>query len=391
MEELKTYPQARIVASQLWDIMRQYELHDIEELKQWLVHNNVAPEVVCLLVDGEELAKEVEFYLQQDREAAVQKFRERMRRYRRRRAVVKVCRIAAVIVVLFGCAILYSRWTETKRPLSVAVASDNSLPVIVTAEGKRYNLSDIAIDSLQTVYPFNITYRNNKEIRYAYQTDMVREEEVKFNRLIIPHQCNYQITLCDGSVIHLNAGSSLEYPSRFSARERRVRLAGEAYFEVQHEERPFIVEADEMRIRVYGTKFNVNAYGKGHIETVLAEGKIGISLQNGVGQERILLPNQMSRVDLLTGKQEIQKVDIRKYVSWVTGFLRYDHDPFEKLIEDLSRWYGVEFHFTDKKLKAKRISASISKDASLEEVLAMIETTARVKFHFIERRYMIMQ
>lgn len=392
MEELKIYSQARMVANQLWDIMRQHELHDIEELKQWLMHNNAAPEVLQLLMDGDGLAKEVEFYLRQDREIAAQKFGKRMRRYRRHRLAFRVCRAAAVVVVLLGCVLLYSRLSETKQSLPVAaVTPEGSLPVIITAEGKRYNLSDIAIDSSQTEYPLNIVYKSNKEIRYACQTDTIKGETEKFNRLMIPYQCNYQVTLCDGSVVHLNAGSSLEYPSCFSGRERRVRIVGEAYFEVQHDGRPFIVEADEVRVRVYGTKFNVNAYKKENIEMVLVEGKIGISLQNGEGQEHILLPNQLSRINLLTGEQEIEKADIRKYVAWVSGFLRYDNDSLERLIEDLSRWYGVEFGFTDEKLKERRISASISKDVSLEEVLAMIQTTARVKFHLIERRYMITQ
>ena len=189
----------------------------------------------------------------------------------------------------------------------------------------------------------------------------------------------------------VNAGSRLEYPNSFPSHERKVRLTGEAYFEIKHDGRPFMVEVRQASIRVYGTHFNINAYQETNIETVLVEGKVGVSIQDSTYQEKILKPNQLSRLNLLTGEQEIVDVDVQKYIAWTTGFLRYDNDSLELLIEDLSRWYGTNFDFKDNKLKNIRISASINKDTPLEEVLAMIQTTAKIKFHLIERRYIITQ
>lgn len=387
MEEKKIYTQIFTIARQLCDIMQQHDLQDIGELKEWLEHNSAAREIIQMLMNGTELSKAIELYRRQDKEKAIQALRTKIHNYQRHRLFIRIGRIAAAIIVLISCGLLYNNLSRQEAPKAlVSIPPTIPSPMIITPEGEHYDLSKIATDTTPSL---SIAYKNNEEIKYIYQPPSNNTENEAFNQLIIPHQCNYQVTLCDGSVIRLNAGSRLEYPSNFPANERKVRLTGEAYFEIKHDGRPFIVEVRQAAIRVYGTKFNINAYEDTHIETVLTEGKIGISIPKTLHHEKILYPHQLSCLNLLTGEQEIIEVDIQKYISWTTGFLRYDNDPLEKLIKDLSRWYGTEFNFTDDKLKNIRISASVNKDTSLQEVLAMIQTTAKIKFHPIERRYII--
>ena len=71
-----------------------------------------------------------------------------------------------------------------------------------------------------------------------------------------------RLVLPDQSVVWLNAGSRLVYPSVFDEKERKVQLFGEGYFEVEADpEHPFCVSTSEgLRVIAYGTKFNVNAY-----------------------------------------------------------------------------------------------------------------------------------
>lgn len=387
MEEKKIYTQIFTIARQLCDIMQQHELQDIGELKEWLEHNSTATEIIQMLMNGSELSKAIELYRSQDKEKAIQALRTKIHDYQRHRLFIRIGRIAAAIILLVGCGVLYNRLSQQEAPpIMVSASPVPPSPIIITPEGERYDLSKIVTD---TTHNLNIAYKNNDEIKYIYQPPTHSTKEEAFNQLIIPHQCNYQITLCDGSVVRLNAESRLEYPNNFSSHERKVRLTGEAYFEIKHDGRPFIVEVRQAVIQVYGTKFNVNAYEDANIETALAEGKIGISIRDSSFQEKILYPHQLSRLNLLTGEQEIMEVDIQKHIAWTTGFLRYDNDPLEKLINDLSRWYGTEFDFTDDKLKNIRISASVNKDTPLQEVLAMIQATAKIKFHSIERRYII--
>lgn len=389
MKETKRYIQIQTIARQLCDIMQQHELKDIGELKEWLEHNNTAIEIIKSLMDDSELSKKIELYRQQDKEQAILSLRAKIQKYQHHRVIIRISRVAAVIVLLIGCGLLYHKLSQQEKHQTLASTISSKLsPVIITPNGQYYDLSKVLTD---TTHNLNIAYKSTEEIKYTYQPPAVDIEEEGYNQLIIPNQCNYQVTLCDGSVVRLNAGSRLEYPNSFPSHERKVRLTGEAYFEIKHDGRPFMVEVRQASIRVYGTHFNINAYQETNIETVLVEGKVGVSIQDSTYQEKILKPNQLSRLNLLTGEQEIVDVDVQKYIAWTTGFLRYDNDSLELLIEDLSRWYGTNFDFKDNKLKNIRISASINKDTPLEEVLAMIQTTAKIKFHLIERRYIITQ
>ena len=389
MKETKRYIQIQTIARQLCDIMQQHELKDIGELKEWLEHNNTAIEIIKSLMDDSELSKKIELHRQQDKEQAILSLRAKIQKYQHHRVIIRISRVAAVIVLLIGCGLLYHKLSQQEKHQTLASTISSKLsPVIITPNGQYYDLSKVLTD---TTHNLNIAYKSTEEIKYTYHPPAVDIEEEGYNQLIIPNQCNYQVTLCDGSVVRLNAGSRLEYPNSFPSHERKVRLTGEAYFEIKHDGRPFMVEVRQASIRVYGTHFNINAYQETNIETVLVEGKVGVSIQDSTYQEKILKPNQLSRLNLLTGEQEIVDVDVQKYIAWTTGFLRYDNDSLELLIEDLSRWYGTNFDFKDNKLKNIRISASINKDTPLEEVLAMIQTTAKIKFHLIERRYIITQ
>ena len=389
MKETKRYIQIQTIARQLCDIMQQHELKDIGELKEWLEHNNTAIEIIKSLMDDSELSKKIELHRQQDKEQAILSLRAKIQKYQHHRVIIRISRVAAVIVLLIGCGLLYHKLSQQEKHQTLASTISSKLsPVIITPNGQYYDLSKVLTD---TTHNLNIAYKSTEEIKYTYQPPAVDIEEEGYNQLIIPNQCNYQVTLCDGSVVRLNAGSRLEYPNSFPSHERKVRLTWEAYFEIKHDGRPFMVEVRQASIRVYGTHFNINAYQETNIETVLVEGKVGVSIQDSTYQEKILKPNQLSRLNLLTGEQEIVDVDVQKYIAWTTGFLRYDNDSLELLIEDLSRWYGTNFDFKDNKLKNIRISASINKDTPLEEVLAMIQTTAKIKFHLIERRYIITQ
>lgn len=209
--------------------------------------------------------------------------------------------------------------------------------------------------------------RNNRQGKIEYiavENASVAGEAEILNTLVIPRQCTYQVILSDGTVVHVNAESRLEYPVKFVGDERKVKLQGEAYFEVTKDTRPFVVCANEVEIRVYGTKFNVNAYHKDWIETALVEGRVGVSWKN---QEKILYPSQLSQVDRITGEQLVTHVNIEQYISWISGYLRYDDDNLGKMMEDLARWYGVDFT-----IRENSFSLSM-KYATIKDILYAIQ------------------
>ena len=172
--------------------MQQHELKDIEELKEWLEHNNTAIEIIKSLMDDSELSKKIELHRQQDKEQAILSLRAKIQKYQHHRVIIRISRVAAVIVLLIGCGLLYHKLSST--------ISSKLSPVIITPNGQYYDLSKVLTD---TTHNLNIAYKSTEEIKYTYQPPAVDIEEEGYNQLIIPNQCNYQVTLCDGSVVRL--------------------------------------------------------------------------------------------------------------------------------------------------------------------------------------------
>lgn len=135
-------------------------------------------------------------------------------------------------------------------------------------------------------------------------------ESVEYNRMIIPRGGEYKIVLADGSQVWINSQSVLEFPSRFTGGERRVKLKGEAYFEVsRNESKPFVVEVEDKEVRVLGTQFNTSDY-KGSFVTTLVSGKVQVRVGD---VDYILHPSMQARVE--SGKVVVEKVDIKEFTA----------------------------------------------------------------------------
>ena len=169
--------------------------------------------------------------------------------------------------------------------------------------------------------------------------EQVAMGKAEYNVLEVPRGGEYTVTLSDGTVVYLNSGSELRYPVAFGAERRDVFLSGEGYFEVAKDaERPFFVNADKLKIRVYGTSFNVNTYNIANVETVLVEGKIGIQGNNA---EYTVKPGQLALYNREKGTMEIRDVDVRPYVAWKEHEFMFDNESLEEIMNTLSLWYDV--------------------------------------------------
>src|SRR5690606_26577150 len=101
------------------------------------------------------------------------------------------------------------------------------------------------------------------------------------NELIVPARNQYKVMLQDQSVVYLNAGSVLRFPSAFTATERRVSLVGEGYFEIAADAvQPFVVETDNMQVTVLGTRFSIRSYpSETTVRATLVSGKVAVRVK----------------------------------------------------------------------------------------------------------------
>lgn len=150
-----------------------------------------------------------------------------------------------------------------------------------------------------------------------------------------------KVILPDGSIVYLNAGSSINYPVAFSKINRVVTLVGEGFFEVvKNKKKPFIVETGKVKTQVLGTSFNVRAYNNEKIvQVAVATGKVKME-DKASGNAQFLTPNEMGTLDN-TATILKTKVNLDKAIGWKKGVLVFDGDNFTDVFAKLEIWYGV--------------------------------------------------
>lgn len=162
------------------------------------------------------------------------------------------------------------------------------------------------------------------------------------NSIYVPAGQRMELTLADGTHVWLNSESRLEYPVLFAEDVRRVKLTGEALFEVAHDKsHPFVVETFASDIRVLGTKFDVNADDEHRkFSTTLLEGAVQISNRLNPGQGNIIMqPNE--KVDLIGDYLYAYKIDDCDSPCWMNGLLDITGLSFAELMEKMEQAFAV--------------------------------------------------
>lgn len=220
-----------------------------------------------------------------------------------------------------------------------------------------------------------IALNNSKTNVVSYNEPQDADSTMK--RLIVPAGNRHIVVLEDSSEVTLNASSELIYSS-FNGNTREVILKGEAYFNVKKSDKPFIVKIEDCYIMVYGTEFNINAYNRSSIKTVLVSGSVGVGGE-GLTEAKIT-PNQMIELDLVNKTQQVKDVDVSPYISWMNGDLEFINEEFNTIILELERWYNVGFEYNIADFNDCRISFVINRQKPLIEVIELIENITKVKF-----------
>lgn len=187
--------------------------------------------------------------------------------------------------------------------------------------------------------------------------------------------------LPDHSVVWLNSGSTLRYPTVFRSDNRNVELNGEAYFEVEADnERPFYVNTRYgLTVYVYGTRFNVTAYeDDSNIETVLEKGKVNV-----ISPDRKTIMQLAPGEQLLYNKQSQKliknKVDIYEKVAWKDGKLIFRNASLDDIFKRLSRHFNVDIQFNNKSGKEYKYRATF-RNETLPQILDYLARSAALKW-----------
>jgi len=189
-----------------------------------------------------------------------------------------------------------------------------------------------------------------------------------------------EVVLPDGSVVKLNAGSSLDYHFDKLSNTRKVDFKGEGFFEVAKSKQPFIIHTpDGLDVKVLGTAFNLSAYPDDRLaQTSLVEGKVELSVNGSAGL--VLNPGQMASFDRQSKKLEYSSGEVSHQLGWTQDKLYMDNMPLHDVCTRLERWYDVEITLSDQIMRKKIHYTGVLQEQSVVDVLDALCQLSSIKY-----------
>ena len=296
---------------------------------------------------------------------------------------------AAAAVVLLVSAGYYFLNRPAKTVVTTVVVKANDVPpggdgaILTLANGEQIILDSAANGKLAT--DGNATITKTGDGQLAYNPGAGVAKTLSYNSVTTPRGKKASLTLSDGTLVWLNAASSIRFPTNFIGKDRTVEITGEAYFEVaKNNNMPFVVKksGSDYGVQVLGTSFNVNAYDdEDVIRTTLLDGSVRV-YQGAAGG--VLKPGQQA---VSNGRGRIDVVgdaNIESVMAWKIGIFRFDRSDIGTVMRQIARWYDVDV--TYKGTIVQHFGGSISRDVNVSKVFNMLEMTGAVKLSIEGRK-----
>ena len=333
------------------------------------------------LKDKNRIEHEMHIIAKFDTERALSKLKNR--KQVKRRGILSWIAAASVVVIGGVSAwILLSQEPDVDN-LSVTekFESGKAIVTLEMASGLKYRLDTLS--SVVRNNRVNVAFDNNDRVLKIKEQDSLADgatKEIGYNTINVPYGGTYTVELCDGTKVYLNSGTTLEFPSRFDGKVRSVILKGEAYFDVaRNVSKPFVVEVDEMKVKVLGTSFNVKSYvDEPGVYTTLVEGSVAI-LRDGQPEKKIK-PGEQAYYNKGVGTLSIAEVDVNEFTSWKDGLFYFKDIALEEILRIVSRWYDLEVFYMNQGAKSVIYSGKLPMYSSVEDVLRKFEISGDVRF-----------
>lgn len=303
--------------------------------------------------------------------------------------ILSVFKYAAIFIAIIGITFFFQNEDDAIQELKISdeaitIKLDNgNIEVIKTTGEKRILDKKGRVVGIQSGSELN--YKNNSQTPSPSLFNN-KKEKLVYNELTVPYGKKFQIVLSDGTEVFLNAGTSFKYPVKFiNGKKRQVYLlSGEAYFDVTKDTKhPFIVNTDEMCIRVLGTEFNVSSYPEDPtISTVLVEGYVSLFGKNEVyndDETSLLESGHMANWNKSNKEISINLVDTSLYTSWKNGKLIFKNLQFKNIVKKLERHYNVSIINNNKKLSEQYYNATFDIE-TVEQVLKSFNKSFEIMY-----------
>jgi len=322
-------------------ITNQASKEEIETLTEWLkeeknqivfkdfVKTNYAIDTAMYTFDSTEVKKQLTERIQKENNVF------------QKRRFSSYYKYAAILILILGGFYFYQNSNLFHAKENVIVPREDD---IVLQSGNE------SAETINISETRDVTDKDGKVIGKQEKNRLVyfntnSNQKMIYNTLKIPYGKKFEVQLSDGTIVYLNAGTSLRYPVQFAKNQsRQVYLTGEAFFEVSKDKaHPFTVNAQEVSVEVLGTKFNVNSYIEdASTNVVLVEGKVSLYKDKKTAENQVYLTPGLKGSNI-RGQQKIitESVNTDYYTAWVTGSLVFKNASFDAIIKTLERRYNV--------------------------------------------------
>ncbi|HMF73224.1 MAG TPA: FecR domain-containing protein [Flavitalea sp.] len=298
---------------------------------------------------------------------------------------------AAIFLILGSCVYLYFTNKTNTAVEGSQISKTHDVPpggnkaILTLSDGSKVMLDDASNGSVARQGHTKVVKLDSGRI--AYYGSSTANREIVYNKLQTPRGGQYQLTLCDGSKVWLNAASSITYPVIFSGKERIVSVTGEAYFEVAHNtESPFKVNINnKAQIEVLGTNFNVKAYEEeAAIYTTLLEGSLLVGSGQTSGNSGKFQKQNVSQVKLLPGEQALlfgnttvpikvnKNADMDGTIAWKNKIFNFQDKTLKEIMPEIVRWYDLEVAY-DPGVSDMEFGGDIPMTLTLSQVLKVLQ------------------
>jgi ferric-dicitrate binding protein FerR (iron transport regulator) len=198
-----------------------------------------------------------------------------------------------------------------------------------------------------------------------------------------------EVQLSDGSTVHMNSGSKIEYYEEFDDNIREIKLEGEAFFSVNKDGRPFIISTDNAVTTVLGTKFNVWARGK-ETRVIVKEGKVSLA-ENVMPENKVILTRgETSKVIETLPPTEPSKIDPEEMIGWLDGKMIFNNTPLFEIVGELERYYDVKVTLDNKELEEYNLTGTFENE-KIDSVLSKICLALNLKYIEANDNYRLTQ
>jgi transmembrane sensor len=242
------------------------------------------------------------------------------------------------------------------------------------SEGALLSLSDGAQILLDTVQNGALAIAGNDIVkegnRLSYVVPNATANKELLNTISTPRGKQFQLQLPDGTIVYLNALSSVTFPMAFPGSERRIKVTGEAFFEVAHNKnKPFKVDVDGRgEVEVLGTVFAINSYSDEPVNKItLISGSIKVAAHN---KQRVIQPGQQIQ---LTGGDDmkfIEHADLDEAQAFHKGMFYFKKTSLPAMFRQIAKWYDVDVEGT---IPAERtITGEAPRNISLTRLIGIL-------------------